>query len=63
MAPELLKSLRIKGNVVRRILKELELYRREETEEMEKVQNMKATGADPFDIKYAVRSCVFCSFG
>lgn len=47
------KQLEIKGNVVKRCLKDLELYRREELDERAKVDRLKASNADPYDIKYA----------
>jgi hypothetical protein len=53
LTPELKKQLDIKRNVVTRITKELELYRQEAREETEKVASLKASDADPYDVKYA----------
>ncbi len=53
LTPELKKQLDIKRNVVTRITKELELYRQEAREETEKVASLKASDADPNDVKYA----------
>lgn len=55
MAAQLLKSLSIKTNIVRRITKELQVYREEERAEKEKVRQLKESGGDPYDIKFAVR--------
>jgi tubulin-specific chaperone A len=55
LSADLLKQLEIKSKVVQRIMKELQLYRKEEQEEKSKVDKLKAGGADPYDIKYAVR--------
>ena len=60
LSADLLKQLEIKSKVVQRIMKELQLYRKEEQEEKSKVDKLKAGGADPYDIKYAVRVCVVC---
>ncbi|WPT14285.1 Tubulin-specific chaperone A [Picochlorum sp. SENEW3] len=51
---EQLRSITIKTGIVRRLAKELNMYRDEEKKEKEKVQKMKESGADPYDIKYAV---------
>ena len=55
MASEPIKSLSIKTNIVRRITKELQLYREEERLERQRVQNLKDNGGDPSDVKFAVR--------
>lgn len=54
---EQLRSITIKTGIVRRLAKELNMYREEEKQEKEKVQKMKESGADPYDIKYAVGCC------
>lgn len=51
---EQLRSITIKTGIVRRLAKELNMYREEEKKEKEKVQKMKESEADPYDIKYAV---------
>ncbi|KAI8109098.1 hypothetical protein M9435_005514 [Picochlorum sp. BPE23] len=50
---EQLRSITIKTGIVRRLAKELNMYREEEKKEKEKVQKMKESEADPYDIKYA----------
>ena len=49
------RNLAIKTGSVRRLAKELVLYREEEQREQERVQKMKTDSADPYDIKHAVR--------
>ena len=48
------RNLSIRTGAVRRLGKELVMYRDEEKREQEKVQKMKADNADPYDIKHAV---------
>jgi hypothetical protein len=48
------RTLTIKTGTVRRLSKEMVMYRDEEKREQEKVQKMKAENADPYDIKHAV---------
>lgn len=48
------RTLGIKTGAVRRLGKELVMYRDEEKREQEKVQKMKAENGDPYDIKHAV---------
>ena len=47
------KTLSIKVNVVRRVTKELQMYRKEAAVEIDKVQKMRDDDVDPYDIKYA----------
>jgi tubulin-specific chaperone A len=47
------KTLSIKVNVVRRVTKELQMYRKEADVEIDKVQKMRDDDVDPYDIKYA----------
>jgi hypothetical protein len=54
MASDHIKTLSIKTNIVRRITKELQLYREEERVEKERVQRLRNDGGDPYDIKFAV---------
>ncbi len=51
---EQVRSITIKTGIVRRLAKELGMYREEERQEKEKVKKLKDSGADPYDIKYAV---------
>lgn len=55
MSSKFVESLSIKTNIVRRITKELNMYREEERIEKEKVQKLKDNSGDPYDIKFAVR--------
>lgn len=48
LAPEVQRQLDIKSNVVKRITKELELYRKEADDETAKVASLKASNADPY---------------
>ena len=54
---ETLRQLKIKTGVVRRLKKELGMYAKELEGEKSRVQQMKDAGADPFDVKQAVRRC------
>lgn len=49
------KALKVKTGVVKRLRKELDMYQKEVQTEQAKVQKLKDAGADPHDIKYAVR--------
>ena len=49
------KALKVKAGVVKRLCKELHMYQQEVVAEQAKVQRLKEQGADPHDIKYAVR--------
>ena len=62
---DLNRNLQIQAGVVRRLSKELIMYREEQEKEMQKVQVLKDTNADPHDIKYAVgrsQTLVFRTF-
>lgn len=60
---DLNRNLQIQAGVVRRLSKELIMYREEQDKEMQKVQDLKDRNADPHDIKYAVgRSHSFLCF-
>lgn len=48
------RNLAIKTGSVRRLGKEMVMYREEEQREQEKVQKMKAENADQYDLKHAV---------
>ena len=48
------RQLKIKAGVVRRVRKELGMYKGEAERETAKVEALRAEGADPHDIKYAV---------
>lgn len=49
------RQLKIKAGTVRRLRKELAMYIEEQEKEAAKVQKLRDEGADPHDIKYAVR--------
>ena len=55
---EILKQCKIKTNIVKRLHKELAHYRKEELHEQQRVDKMKADGADKFDLKQAVREVI-----
>jgi Tubulin binding cofactor A len=50
-----IRNLGIKTGSVRRLGKEMVMYREEEQREQTKVQKMKAENADQYDLKHAVR--------
>ena len=50
------KQLKIKTGSVKRLSKEVVMYRKDEQTESDRVARMKATGSDASDIKHAV-SC------
>jgi len=47
------RQLKIKTGVVKRQVKELDLYRQEKTEKVENLEKLKAAGADGADIRRA----------
>ncbi|KAG8865226.1 hypothetical protein FRB96_000116 [Tulasnella sp. 330] len=47
------RQLKIKTGVVKRQIKELDLYRQEEAENVQRVEKLKAEGADGADIRHA----------
>jgi len=47
------KQLKIKTGVVKRLLKEVTLYQKEEEAEVVKVEKLKADGAEPADLRRA----------
>ncbi|KAG9006040.1 hypothetical protein FRB94_001021 [Tulasnella sp. JGI-2019a] len=47
------RQLKIKTGVVKRQIKELNLYRQEEAENVQKVEKLKAAAADGADIRHA----------
>lgn len=49
------RQLTIKAGTVRRLAKELVMYKEERERDQEKVNKLKNDNADPHDIKYAVR--------
>jgi tubulin-specific chaperone A len=49
------RQLSIKAGTVRRLAKELVMYKEEKEREQEKVNKLKNENADPHDVKYAVR--------
>ena len=57
MATSEVRTLTIKTGSVKRLAKELVMYREEENREQTKLEKMKAENADPYDIKHAVRWC------
>ena len=52
---ETARQLRIKKGSVKRLHKELGMYTQELERETARVEKMKADGADPYDVKQAVR--------
>ena len=48
------RQLSIRIGAVKRLTKELSLYRDEKQQERERVEKLKASGADSHDIKHAV---------
>ncbi len=55
MDPADLRLLKIKTGSLKRLKKELVLYKQEEEQEIHRVARMKAENADTHDIKHAVR--------
>jgi len=49
------RQLKIKSGVVKREIKELNLYRQEEQEQVTKVDKLKSEGADAADLRQAVK--------
>lgn len=49
---DVLKDLKVKTNVVKRLRRELEAYRKEEEEENWKLEQLRNSEADTSDIKY-----------
>lgn len=49
------RTLVIKTGTVKRISKELDLYKSDKEKEEEKLKKMKEEKMDPYDVKYAVR--------
>lgn len=49
------KQLTIRTGAVKRLTKELKLYKEERTQEEKRVDKIKADGADQHDVKHAVR--------
>jgi len=50
------RQLKIKTGSVRRLAKEVVMYKKDEQTETDRVSRMKAAGGDPSDIKHAVRT-------
>jgi hypothetical protein len=53
---DVVRGLKIKTNTLKRLHKELSYYRKEEEREKGRVEQMKAGGADPHDLRQAVRA-------
>lgn len=53
-----MKALKVKTSGLKRVHKEAGMYAKERDKEQAKVDKLKADGADPHDIKQAVRVCV-----
>lgn len=51
------KTLSIKTGMVKRLTKELSLYSEDYDKEAAKFAKLKESGADEYDVKYAVRAC------
>lgn len=58
---ELARLLRIKTGSVGRLRREFEMYTQDEVKETKNVDDLRAKGADPHDIKYAVREGEGCA--
>lgn len=56
-----LRNLNIKTLTCKRIVKELHSYEKEVEKESAKTAEMKAKGADPYDLKQQVRRALFVS--
>lgn len=54
---DVVRSIKIKTNTLRRLQKEFKYYLEERDKEQARVERLKAEGADPYDLKQAVRSC------
>jgi tubulin-specific chaperone A len=52
---DVIKSLKVKTNGVKRTHKELTMYEKDREKEQAKVDKMKAENADMYDLKQAVR--------
>lgn len=50
------RQLTIRTGAVRRLAKELKLYEDERMQEQQRVEKLKADGADSHDVKHAVNS-------
>ena len=50
------RQLKIKTGSVKRLAKEVVMYKKDEQTETDRVSRMKAAGGDPSDIKHAVRT-------
>lgn len=58
-----MRSLKIKTSTCKRIVKELHSYEKEVERETSKTADMKAKGADPYDLKQQVFLCYFLHTG
>lgn len=58
---EIIKTLKLKTNAVKRLHKEFNYYEKEREKEQTKVDKLKADGADIHDVKQAV-SCWYMAF-
>lgn len=58
-----MRSLKIKTSTCKRIVKELHSYEKEVERETAKTADMKAKGADPYDLKQQVFLCYFLHTG
>ncbi|KAL0339125.1 UNVERIFIED_CONTAM: Tubulin-folding cofactor A [Sesamum angustifolium] len=56
------RNLKIKTSTCKRIVKELHSYEKEVEREAAKTADMKAKGADPYDLKQQVVLVRFCKF-
>lgn len=56
-----LRNLKIKTSTCKRIVKELHSYEKEVETESAKTADMKAKGADPYDLKQQVRLALILS--
>ena len=62
MADPRIKIIKIKSNVVKRIIKEKSTYEKEVLQTEEKINKMKNEGKDEYDIKKMVRRCYFYKY-
>jgi tubulin-specific chaperone A len=52
---DVVRSIKIKTNTLKRLQKEFSYYQCEKEKEQERVDRLRAEGADPHDLKQAVR--------
>jgi len=53
---DVVRSIKIKTNTLKRLQKEFSYYLAEKDKEQTRVERLRSEGADPYDLKQAVRS-------